>query len=127
MPELQSQINALNAKANFSSGRYGNRDSLNKQLADESHRLAQAGQQIHSNPGDNRRAQPGPCCATFSATAAATAFIVFQIFACTVVLGIIFVSSVYNNLSMPEFSTNVAGLMGHQFRHYIGFKFPEKN
>jgi len=28
------------------------------------------------------------------------------------VLGIIFVSSVYNNLSMPEFSTTLLGLMG---------------
>lgn len=33
-------------------------------------------------------------------------------FALTIVLGIIFVSSVYNNLTMPEFSATLLGLMG---------------
>ena len=50
----------------------------------------------------------------------------FQIFAWTIVLGIIFVSSVYNNLTMPEFSTALLGLMGLSSGTYIGFKFPEK-
>jgi hypothetical protein len=50
----------------------------------------------------------------------------FQIFAWTIVLGIIFVSSVYNNLNMPEFSPTLLGLMGLSSGTYIGFKFPEK-
>ena len=50
----------------------------------------------------------------------------FQIFAWTIVLGIIFVSSVYNNLTMPEFSATLLGLMGISSGTYIGFKFPEK-
>jgi len=50
----------------------------------------------------------------------------FQIFAWTIVLGIIFVSSVYNNLTMPEFSTTLLGLMGLSAGTYIGFKFPEQ-
>ena len=50
----------------------------------------------------------------------------FQIFAWTIVLGIIFISSVYNSLSMPEFSATLLGLMGISSGTYIGFKFPEK-
>nr|ALS89246.1 stage V sporulation protein AB [uncultured bacterium] len=50
----------------------------------------------------------------------------FQIFAWTIVLGIIFVSAVYNNLNMPEFSGTLLGLMGLSSGTYIGFKFPEK-
>jgi len=50
----------------------------------------------------------------------------FQIFAWTIVLGIIFVSSVYNNLVMPEFSPTLLGLMGLSAGTYIGFKFPEQ-
>lgn len=50
----------------------------------------------------------------------------FQIFAWTIVLGIIFISSVYNNLTMPEFSTTLLGLMGISSGTYLGFKFPEK-
>ena len=50
----------------------------------------------------------------------------FQIFAWTIVLGIIFVSSVYNGLTMPEFSPTLLGLMGLSAGTYIGFKFPEQ-
>jgi hypothetical protein len=50
----------------------------------------------------------------------------FQIFAWTIVLGIIFMSSVYNNLTMPEFSPTLLGLMGLSAGTYIGFKFPEQ-
>ena len=41
-------------------------------------------------------------------------------------LGIIFMSSVYNNLTMPEFSPTLLGLMGLSAGTYIGFKFPEQ-
>ncbi|UZW58393.1 hypothetical protein [Lysobacter enzymogenes] len=50
----------------------------------------------------------------------------FQIFAWTIVLGIMFVSSVYNSLAMPEFSATLLGLMGLSSGTYIGFKFPER-
>jgi len=50
----------------------------------------------------------------------------FQIFAWTIVLGIIFLSAVYNSLAMPEFSTTLLGLMGISSGTYIGFKFPEQ-
>ena len=50
----------------------------------------------------------------------------FQIFAWTIILGIIFIASVYNNLAMPQFSTTLLGLMGISAGTYIGFKFPEE-
>jgi hypothetical protein len=50
----------------------------------------------------------------------------FQIFVWTIALGVIFIASVYNNLKMPEFSSNLLALMGISAGTYIGFKFPEK-
>jgi hypothetical protein len=50
----------------------------------------------------------------------------FQMFVWTMVLGVIFVASVYKNLAMPEFSTTLLGLMGISSGTYLGFKVPEK-
>jgi hypothetical protein len=50
----------------------------------------------------------------------------FQIFVWTVVLVIVFVSSVYDRLAMPEFSEKLLGLMGISSGTYLGFKFPER-
>jgi hypothetical protein len=50
----------------------------------------------------------------------------FQMFVWTLILGVIFVVSVYRDLSMPEFSTTLLGLMGISSGTYLGFKFPEK-
>jgi len=38
-----------------------------------------------------------------------------------------FVSSVYNNLTMPEFSTTLLGLMGISSGTYIGLSFPRRS
>ena len=38
----------------------------------------------------------------------------FQIFVWTLVLGIIFIVSVYNELAMPQFSATLLGLLGRQ-------------
>jgi len=51
----------------------------------------------------------------------------FQMFAWTIVLGIIFLASVYNNLEMPEFSAGLLGLMGISSGTYLGFKVPENS
>ncbi len=49
----------------------------------------------------------------------------FQIFVWTLVLGIIFTVSVYNELAMPEFSATLLGLLGISAGTYVGFKLPE--
>lgn len=50
----------------------------------------------------------------------------FQIFVWSIVLGIIFVASVYNVLTMPDFPGQLLALMGISSGTYLGFKFPEK-
>ena len=50
----------------------------------------------------------------------------FQVAGWTVVLGIIFIASVYRVLAMPDFPTELLALMGISSGTYIGFKFPEK-
>ena len=50
----------------------------------------------------------------------------FQVFIWTLVLGILFVYSVWNRLSMPEFSATLLALMGSSSGTYLGFKIPEK-
>jgi hypothetical protein len=49
----------------------------------------------------------------------------FQIFVWTLILGIMFVASVYNELAMPEFSATLLGLLGISAGTYVGFKLPE--
>lgn len=50
----------------------------------------------------------------------------FQIFVWTIVLGILFVRSVWAELAMPQFSETLLGLMGVSAGTYLGFKFPER-
>jgi hypothetical protein len=45
-----------------------------------------------------------------------------QMFAWTLVLGVIFLASVYNDLAMPEFSATLLGLMGISSGTYLGVK-----
>jgi len=50
----------------------------------------------------------------------------FQLFAWTLVLGVIFLTSVYHGLQMPQFNPTLLGLMGISSGTYLGFKVPEK-
>ena len=50
----------------------------------------------------------------------------FQTAGWTLVLGVIFVVSVYRVLSMPDFDPQLLMLMGISSGTYIGFKFPER-
>jgi hypothetical protein len=49
-----------------------------------------------------------------------------QMFVWTLILGLIFVFSVWVRLSMPEFSTTLLALQGLTAGTYLGFKIPEK-
>jgi len=126
IPELQSQINPLNAKATLTPEDTTNRDSLNKQLQDSRARLALVNQQLQSISPASTAGHSQGLLRDILRDGSGYSFHRFQIFAWTIVLGIIFVSSVYNNLTMPEFSTTLLGLMGISSGTYIGFKFPEK-
>ncbi|MDQ3805837.1 MAG: ABC transporter C-terminal domain-containing protein [Acidobacteriota bacterium] len=49
----------------------------------------------------------------------------FQMFVWTLVLVVLFVVSVWNRLSMPEFSATLLALMGISNGTYLGFKLPQ--
>jgi len=124
--QLESQLAALNPNTATAPQDIASRDSLNKQIQDSQTRLAQVSQQLQTlTPASSTRASLG-FLQDILADASGYSFHRFQIFAWTIVLGIIFVSSVYNSLSMPEFSATLLGLMGLSSGTYIGFKFPEQ-
>jgi hypothetical protein len=50
----------------------------------------------------------------------------FQILVWTLILGVVFLSTVVMDLSMPEFNATLLSLMGISAGTYLGFKFPEK-
>lgn len=50
----------------------------------------------------------------------------FQMFIWTLVLGILFLYSVWNRLSMPEFSATLLAMLGISSGTYLGFKIPEQ-
>ena len=126
VPELQTQIDVLNAKATLSPEDTRNRDSLNKQVQDGRARLALINPQLEQLAASVDAAVSKGFLHDILRDASGYSFHRFQIFAWTIILGIIFVSSVYNNLTMPEFSATLLGLMGLSSGTYIGFKFPEK-
>src|SRR5688572_6678668 len=126
IPELQTQIDALNAKTTLSPEDTSNRDSLIKQVQDRRARLALINPQLEQLAASADAAVSKGFIRDILRDASGYSFHRFQIFAWTIVLGIIFVSSVYNNLTMPEFSATLLGLMGLSSGTYIGFKFPEK-
>jgi hypothetical protein len=50
----------------------------------------------------------------------------FQMAVWTIVFGIIFIRSVYRDLTMPNFDASLLGLMGISSGTYLGFKIPEE-
>jgi hypothetical protein len=126
VPDLQGQLDAVSAKTSPTAEDTSSRDSLNKQLQDSRTRLAQITQQIETLTPPESRAVSAGFLRDILADSTGYSFHRFQIFAWTIILGIIFVSAVYNSLNMPEFSATLLGLMGLSSGTYIGFKFPEK-
>ena len=50
----------------------------------------------------------------------------FQIVVWTIVLGIVFIFTVWTSLTMPQFSDTILALMGISAGTYVGFKIPEQ-
>ena len=123
--QSETDLDAISA-APATSADQSNRDALNRLLTDSRTRLGQIDQQLRALNSQ----QAAPTSAGFLrdilSDGSGYSFHRFQIFAWTIVLGIIFISSVYNNLTMPEFSSTLLGLMGLSAGTYIGFKFPEQ-
>jgi len=124
--DVQTQVDTLNASGAASVTDQANRDAMTRQLVEGRTRLGQIDQQLQT-----MRAEAPPTVSQgflrdILSDGSGYSFHRFQIFAWTIILGIIFVSSVYNSLAMPEFSPTLLGLMGLSAGTYIGFKFPEQ-
>lgn len=126
LDEVQPQVDAANESAASTVTDQANRDSLNRQLVQGRTRLNQIDQQLRALAVDTAPQVSQGFLRDILSDGSGYSFHRFQIFAWTIVLGIIFVSSVYNDLTMPEFSPTLLGLMGLSAGTYIGFKFPEQ-
>ena len=124
--ETQAQLDAANQQASTQVTDQSNRDALNRQLTDSRTRLGQIDQQLRALSAMQPPTESSGFIRDILTDSTGYSFHRFQIFAWTIILGIIFISSVYNSLSMPEFSTTLLGLMGLSAGTYIGFKFPEQ-
>lgn len=123
--EAQSQVDTLNA-APVAATDQMTRDTLNRQLIDNRTRIGQIDQQVRTLNSQQSATVSSGFLRDILADSSGYSFHRFQIFAWTIVLGAIFLSTVYNNLTMPEFSPTLLGLMGLSAGTYIGFKFPEQ-
>ena len=126
LDEVQPQVDAANTSAATTVTDQANRDSLNRQLVQGRTRLGQIDQQLRTLTVDTAPQISQGFLRDILSDGSGYSFHRFQIFAWTIVLGIIFISSVYNDLTMPEFSPTLLGLMGLSAGTYIGFKFPEQ-
>lgn len=124
--DVQTQVDAVNAAGATTVTEQANRDTMTRQLVEGRTRLNQIDQQLHALAADSSPTVSSGFLRDILSDSSGYSFHRFQIFAWTIVLGIIFVSSVYNNLTMPEFSPTLLGLMGLSAGTYIGFKFPEQ-
>jgi hypothetical protein len=122
----QPQLDAANEAASTAITDQSNRDALNRALTDNRTRLGQVDQQLRTLEAQQPSMVSNGFLRDILSDASGYSFHRFQIFAWTIVLGIIFLSSVYNSLTMPEFSNTLLGLMGLSAGTYIGFKFPEQ-
>lgn len=123
--QTQSQVDSISSTASTPTDQI-NLDALNNQLLDSRTRMNQIDQQISTLASQASPTASSGFLRDILSDSSGYSFHRFQIFAWTIVLGIIFVSSVYNNLTMPEFSSTLLGLMGLSAGTYIGFKFPEQ-
>jgi hypothetical protein len=124
--QMQADLDAIGAAPAAAVTDQSNRDALNRQLIDSRTRMGQIDQQLRSLNAQTSATTSSGFLRDILSDSSGYSFHRFQIFAWTIVLGIIFVSSVYNNLTMPEFSPTLLGLMGLSAGTYIGFKFPEQ-
>lgn len=123
--DVQTQVDTLNASGAASVTDQANRDAMTRQLVEGRTRLSQIDQQLQTIKADAPPTVSQGFLRDILSDGSGYSFHRFQIFAWTIILGIIFISSVYNSLAMPEFSPTLLGLMGLSAGTYIGFKIPE--
>ncbi len=96
------------------------------ELLQKKNRLAQVEALLAQSPSDTLPATSKGFFTDILSDGENVSFHRFQMVAWTIVLGVIFVWSVYRNMTMPEFDASLLTLMGISSGTYVGFKFPEK-
>ncbi len=125
--EMQDQLATLTAKTTPTADDAAARDNLNRQLLDQRTRLNLLTQQVRTlSPAATGANVSKGFLQDILSDGSGYSFHRFQIFGWTLALGGVFISNVFNQLTMPEFSATLLGLMGMSSGTYIGFKFPEQ-
>lgn len=123
--KLQAEIANLSAAINATPSP-ANLDNVKKELAEKTVRLNQVQSEIQGFSSTVNSVPSEGFFIDILSDANGISFYRFQMASWTVVLGVIFISSVLNVLTMPEFPKELLALMGISSGTYIGFKFPEK-
>jgi hypothetical protein len=116
-PKLEAKISELETQIN--TAQPNDKTKLEKQKTAKSKRLEIVINRIQKTPLSEGFLKD------ILRDATGVAFHRFQIAVWTVILGIIFIYSVWASLSMPEFSATLLALQGISAGTYIGFKIPE--
>lgn len=103
------------------------RSTVDTQVASKQARLAEIDTLLDQKQGLVKGASTGSFLRDVLETSSGISLHRFQMFVWTLVLGLIFVATVYRTLSMPDFSSTLLGLMGISSGTYLGFKFPERH
>lgn len=122
--QLETSVPLSAASAN--SGATSVADSPTVQVAEKRSRL----ESTEADIKELEQSQSSPVSAGFFSDIlsdnAGISFHRFQMLAWTVILGLVFVYSVWERLAMPQFSATLLSLMGISAGTYLGFKVPEK-
>ena len=117
---LQGRIDQLTAAASAAT------DDQKRELAEKTARRTQIQSSIAGLDAAVEAAESQDFFIDILSDADGISFHRFQIAVWTVTLGLLFATSVWQGLTMPDFSNQLLGLMGISAGTYIGFKFPEK-
>ena len=120
---LEEEIAALDSKINTSL-LPDDLDTLESDKTKKEEKLAQLNGETE-NLGTSLRAKSEGFLKDILTDATGVSFHRFQMFVWTLVLGVIFIISVWTRLSMPEFGATLLALLGISAGTYLGFKIPE--
>lgn len=123
---LSTSVDALSAQAAAAPDAMA-RSTADTQVAAKQARVAEIDTLIGQKQGVVKGGSTGSFFRDVLETDAGISLHRFQMLVWTLVLGLIFVATVYRTLYMPEFSATLLGLMGISSGTYLGFKFPERH
>jgi hypothetical protein len=128
--ELQHNINSLNTQITTATATPGTTPDTTPQIQQtldaKKARLAQIQPQLTRNMETLKTQKSRGFFNDILSDANGISFHRLQMFVWTIVLGILFIYSVWNRLSMPDFSATLLALQGITAGTYLGFKFPER-